>query len=306
VVATRTFQALGTTVQVCVTDPAALPGAVAAVEGELEAIDLACSRFRDDSELSALNRSGSRTFEASPLLIEALEVALRAAEITDGDVDPTVGRAVNGLGWDCDFSVLVSREERERFHVIPAAGWRSITVDASRGVVDLPAGVEVDLGATAKALAADRSARAAALAAGGAGILVNLGGDLALAGPAPDGGWAVLVTDDHRNSSDADGQTVALRTGGLATSSTTVRRWRAGGREHHHIVDPRTGLAAEEVWRTASVAAATCVDANTASTAAIIRGREAPAWFERSGLPARLVGRDGSVCYAGDWPKETA
>jgi len=116
----------------------------------------------------------------------------------------------------------------------------------------------------------------------------------------------VLVTDDHRNSSDADGQTVALRTGGLATSSTTVRRWRAGGREHHHIVDPRTGLAAEEVWRTASVAAATCVDANTASTAAIIRGREAPAWFERSGLPARLVGRDGSVCYAGDWPKETA
>ena len=305
-VATRTFQALGTTVQVCVTDPAALPGAVAAVEGELEAIDLACSRFRDDSELSALNRSGSRTFEASPLLIEALEVALRAAEITDGDVDPTVGRAVNGLGWDCDFSVLVSREERERFHVIPAAGWRSITVDASRGVVDLPAGVEVDLGATAKALAADRSARAASLAAGGAGILVNLGGDLALAGPAPDGGWAVLVTDDHRNSSDADGQTVALRTGGLATSSTTVRRWRAGGREHHHIVDPRTGLAAEEVWRTVSVAAATCVDANTASTAAIIRGREAPAWFERSGLPARLVGRDGSVCYAGDWPKETA
>ena len=305
-VATRTFQALGTTVQVCVTDPAALPGAVAAVEGELEAIDLACSRFRDDSELSALNRSGSRTFEASPLLIEALEVALRAAEITDGDVDPTVGRAVNGLGWDCDFSVLVSREERERFHVIPAAGWRSITVDASRGVVDLPAGVVVDLGATAKALAADRSARAASLAAGGAGILVNLGGDLALAGPAPDGGWAVLVTDDHRNSSDADGQTVALRTGGLATSSTTVRRWRAGGREHHHIVDPRTGLAAEEVWRTASVAAATCVDANTASTAAIIRGREAPAWFERSGLPARLVGRDGSVCYAGDWPKETA
>ena len=305
-VATRTFQALGTTVQVCVTDPAALPGAVAAVEGELEAIDLACSRFRDDSELSALNRSGSRTFEASPLLIEALEVALRAAEITDGDVDPTVGRAVNGLGWDCDFSVLVSREERERFHVIPAAGWRSITVDASRGVVDLPAGVEVDLGATAKALAADRSARAASLAAGGAGILVNLGGDLALAGPAPDGGWAVLVTDDHRNSSDADGQTVALRTGGLATSSTTVRRWRAGGREHHHIVDPRTGLAAEEVWRTASVAAATCVDANTASTAAIVRGREAPAWLERSGLPARLVARDGPVCYAGDWPKETA
>jgi thiamine biosynthesis lipoprotein len=237
------------------------------------------------------------------LLVEAVEVALRAARITNGDVDPTIGRAMNGLGWDCDFSVLVSRDERERFQVVPAAGWRSIAV--ANGVIEMPAGTEIDLGATAKALAADRSARAASLAAGDAGVLVNLGGDLAVAGSAPNGGWAVLVTDDHRSPLDAEGQTIAVRSGGLATSSTTVRRWRAGGREHHHIVDPRTGLAAAEIWRTVSVAAATCVDANTASTAAIVRGREAPSWLDRMGLPARLVALDGSVSTTGAWPGET-
>jgi thiamine biosynthesis lipoprotein len=304
-VATRTFQALGTTAQVSVTDAGALESAVAAVEDELAAIDLACSRFRDDSELTALNRSAGRPFSASPLLIEALQVALRAADLTDGDVDPTIGRAMTGLGWDCDFSVLVSRGERGRFRVVPAAGWRSISVDAGRGVVAVPAGVEIDLGATAKALAADRSARSAFVAAGDVGVLVSLGGDLAVAGPPPGDGWDVLVTDDHRSPADADGQTVAIKSGGLATSSTTVRRWRAGGREHHHIVDPRTGLAAEEVWRTVSAAAATCVDANIATTAAIVRGREAPSWLEQTGLPARLVAVDGSVSYVGDWPEAT-
>jgi FAD:protein FMN transferase len=305
-VATRTFEALGTSAQVSVTDAELLDPAVEAVEAALAAIDLACSRFRDDSELTALNRSAGRPFAASPLLVEALEVALRAAEQTDGDVDPTVGRAMTGLGWDCDFSVLVTRDERDRFQAIPAAGWRSIAVDYARRIVEVPAGVQIDLGATAKAFAADRCALVASAAAPGAGVLVNLGGDLAVAGEAPEDGWPVLVTDDHRSPLDGDGQTIALTSGGLATSSTTVRRWRAGGREHHHIVDPRTGLAAEEVWRTVSVAAASCVDANTASTAAIVRGREAPSWLERSGLPARLVALDGSVAYTGAWPEAAA
>ena len=302
--ATKTFDALGTTANVCVTEPAALQVAAAAVEQELAAIDLACSRFRDDSELTALNRSGCRPFRASPLLVEALEVALHAAAITDGAVDPTVGRSMTGLGWDCDFAVLVSRGEQDCFELVPAGGWRSVRVDRERRLVVVPAGTEIDLGATAKALAADRSAHAAAEATG-AGVLVNLGGDLSVAGAPPAGGWSVLVTDDHRTPASGDGQTVAVTSGGLATSSTTVRRWRAGGSEHHHIVDPRTGRAVEEIWRTVSVAAATCVDANTASTAAVVRGRSAPDWLERTGLPARLVALDGAVAYAGGWPKET-
>ena len=218
--ATRTFQALGTTAQVCVTEPRTLDDAAAVVEDELAAIDLACSRFRGDSELTALNRAEGRPFEAGPLLFEAFEVAIRAAMLTDGDVDPTVGRSIGALGWNCDFTVLVTRGEQTGFEVVPAAGWSAISVDRDRRVVRVPAGVEIDLGATAKALAADRSAQAASLATGGAGVLVNLGGDLAVAGAPPADGWSIRVTDDHRSPPDADGQTIAIRGGGLATSST--------------------------------------------------------------------------------------
>jgi thiamine biosynthesis lipoprotein len=142
--------------------------------------------------------------------------------------------------------------------------------------------------------------------AAGASALVNLGGDIALAGPAPAGGWPIRVTDDHRSAATAEGQTIALAGGGLATSSTTVRRWRAGDAELHHIVDPRTGAPAAEVWKTVSVAAGTCVEANSASTAAIVRGEKAVAWLERAGLPARLVRRDGATTYTCGWPEEAA
>jgi thiamine biosynthesis lipoprotein len=114
----------------------------------------------------------------------------------------------------------------------------------------------------------------------------------------------VRVTDDHASGPEADGQTVLVQSGGLATSSTTVRRWARGGQELHHVLDPRTGRPAEEVWRTVSVAAASCVDANIASTAAIIRGERAPAWLESLGLPARLVLPEGSVVRVGGWPAE--
>ncbi len=296
----KTWGAIGTTAQVIVTEPEALSEAVTVVERELAAIDLACSRFRDDSELAELNRRGGRPFPAGPLLIEALEAGLRAAKITDGDVDPTVGRSMSSLGWDCDFAVLV---DKGRFELVPAGGWQTVRIDRGQMLVTVPAGTEIDLGATAKALCADRSAHAAAKTTG-TGVLVNLGGDLSVAGAPPAGGWSVLVADDHRTPAAGDGQTVAIESGGLATSSTTVRRWRAGGTEHHHIVDPRTGAPVEEIWRTVSVAAATCVDANTASTAAIVRGRSAVDWLETAGLPGRLVALDGSVAYTGDWPRE--
>jgi thiamine biosynthesis lipoprotein len=301
VLPSQTWEAIGTTAQVVVTEPEALADAVAVVERELVAVDLACSRFRDDSELAALNRSGGRPFAASPLLIEALEAGLRAAAMTDGDVDPTVGRSMRSLGWDRDFAVLV---DKGRFELVPAGGWQTVRIDRAQALVTIPAGTEIDLGATAKALCADRSARAAAEATSG-GALVNLGGDLSVAGAPPAGGWSVLVADDHRAPAAGDGQTVAIESGGLATSSTTVRRWRAGGSEHHHILDPRTGAPVEEIWRTVSVAAGTCVDANTASTAAIVRGRSAVDWLEAAGLPARLVALDGSLAYTGGWPRRT-
>jgi thiamine biosynthesis lipoprotein len=175
-------------------------------------------------------------------------------------------------------------------------------VDERRGAVRVPRGVELDLGATAKALAADRAATSAA-ARVKASVLANLGGDVAVAGDPPQGGWAVRVTDDHAAAFDAPGQTVSIVSGGLATSSTTARRWVSGSERLHHIFDPSSGRPAAVIWRTVSVAARSCVDANLASTAAIVRGDAAPAWLESAGMPARLVAPDGSVLRIGEWPE---
>jgi thiamine biosynthesis lipoprotein len=280
--------------------PSGMPGALAAVQRELDAIDRSCSRFREDSELTMVNRAGGRRTVVGPLLVEALLAALRAARLTDGDVDPTIGEALVLAGYDRDFGSV--RGSRRALKAIRAPGWRVVEVDAASGTVRVPAGVVLDLGATAKALAADRAARAAAHAAA-CGVLVNLGGDLATAGQPPPGGWRVRITHDHAAPADAPGETVLVTTGALATSSTAVRRWRRGAETVHHILDPATGAPAGGPWQTVSVAAATCVDANTAATAAIVRGEGAVAWLEHLGLPARLWRADGSVERVAAWPE---
>jgi thiamine biosynthesis lipoprotein len=301
--ATASFPALGTTAEVTTLDPLALTGAIDVLERELDAIDRACSRFRADSEISRLAENGGEWMSASRLLREALRAGVSAAHATGGAVDPTVGASLRALGWDADFRIVVTRSEPARIDFVPAAGWHRIEIDDERGRARVPAGVIVDLGATAKALAADRAA-AAIWRLTGSSVLVNLGGDIAVAGPAPAGGWPVLVTDDHRAPSSADGQVVGIAAGGLATSSTTVRRWRTNKGTAHHLVDPRTGRPAAEIWCTASVAAGSCVDANTASTAAIVLGEDAEAWLEGLGLAARLVRPDGRITVTGGWPVE--
>jgi thiamine biosynthesis lipoprotein len=298
-VTAASWSALGTTVSVVVSDAGALPAARRAVEAELAELDAACSRFREDSELMRLNARAGETVRVSPRLLEAIATALRAAALTDGIVDPTVGNALVVLGYDRDFSLV--RRGPSPLTAVRVAGWARIRIDHAGRSVRVPRGVVLDLGATAKALGADRAAARAAQAAPGAGMLVNLGGDIATAGPAPAGGWLVRVTDDHRAPLDAPGQTVTIGSGGLATSSTTVRRWGDGV---HHIVDPRSGLPAVSSWRTVSVCAATCVDANIASTAALVLGERAEDWLEHNGLPARLVGNDGLTAVTAAWPRE--
>lgn len=140
----------------------------------------------------------------------------------------------------------------------------------------------------------------------GGGVLVSLGGDVAVAGLPPDEGWHVQIAENSRAPITRDGETIAIRSGGVATSSTTVRRWRRGGIELHHIIDPATGLPAIGPWRTVSVVAGNCVDANIAATAAIVRGVAATAWLELAGLPARLVDRSGDVRRVGGWPPASA
>lgn len=298
------FPALGSVAVVAVSDPAALDTARAAVQRTVEQFDLACSRFRDDSELSALNAAAGRPVRVGALLLDAVREALRAAQLTEGDVDPTVGQSLIALGYDRDFDELQTPEARARaITIVPVPGWHLIEVDEPASTVRVPSGVLLDLGATAKALAADRAA-AAAIQATGCGVLVGLGGDISIAGPGPAEGWRVRVTDDHRAGLDAPGQWITLRSGGLATSSTTVRRWQAGAQTAHHLVDPATGRPVATAWRTVSVCAANCLDANIATTAAIVRGERSAAWLRSLELPSRLVGVDGGVRHLAGWPSD--
>ena len=294
-----TFPALGTTATL-VAPQDGHDRALHVLREELRAIDGACSRFRPDSEVVALNRAAGRPVEVSELFLEALDAAVRAARLTAGLVDPTVGRALRLLGYDRDYRAVAPDGPRLRFQMTPVPGWAAVSVDRERRLVTVPAGVELDFGATAKALCADRAARRAAVECGG-GVLVSLGGDISVAGPAPDGGWPIGVTDDHAEPLGGGGCTVAISSGGLATSSTAVRRWRRGGAELHHLVDPRTGGSASPCWRTVSVAAASCLDANTASCAAVVMGAAAADWLAERSLPARLVGIDGRVVTVAGW-----
>jgi thiamine biosynthesis lipoprotein len=302
------WEALGTSVVLQLTDPDALACARSRVQRELHAIDRACSRFRGDSELSYLNAHAGRAVAASPMLFAAVELAVRAAQLTGGDVDPTVGRALVLAGYDRDWRLLAQPGERPEQPPVVArvrAGWRSVELDRAHSSIRIPAGVRLDLGATAKAWAADRAASAAA-EAGGCGALVSLGGDIATSGSAPDGGWRIRVTDDHRSDPSAPGQTISICSGGLATSSTAVRRWSHRGFNMHHIIDPATGAPSRTRWRTVSVAAADCAQANIATTAALVRDEAALRWLRGLGLPARLVDRRGRVATVGGWPAERA
>jgi len=306
--AAASWQALGSTAALRVDAPEALDDAVALVVAELARFDTVCSRFREDSELSLVNARAGRPVDAGPLLLDAVELALRGARLTDGALDPTIGLSLEQAGYDRDWELLCQAADAGEDAAGPPrliarrrGGWREVVVDRKGGRVRIPAGTKLDLGATAKALAADRAATAVHSRLG-CGVLVALGGDIATAGTAPPRGWEVHVTDDHRDGPDAPGQRLAISDGGLATSSTSARRWRRGGESMHHIIDPHTGRPAQTPWRTVSVAAADCVDANIASTGALLRGAQAPGWLRALGLPARLVGVEGRIVKVGDWP----
>ena len=297
--AARTFPVWGMTGRLAVTDARRLPAAWDRLQTEIAAMSAACDRFRPDSELSRVNAAEGRPVAVSDLFARTLRQALSVAAATGGTVDPTVGSALIAAGYDRDLASVRSGAHAPYRPPRPAAGWP--VVELTGRTVRLPRGVALDLGVTAKAVAADRAASRAASAAG-CGVLVGLGGDIAVAGPAPDGGWRIRICDDHRAGPDTPGQTVAITDGGLATSSVTVRRWRRGGRMLHHIVDPATGAPAGAHWRTVSVAAATCLDSNAASTAALVKGRAAADWLAHQSLPARLAGLDGAVLTVAGWP----
>jgi thiamine biosynthesis lipoprotein ApbE len=312
--AAAAWTALGCDVRLLVTDPTTLGVAREMLVADLDALDRAASRFRPDSEVSALAAAGGRSSPISAVLADAVDVALAAAELTNGSLDPTMGAELAAAGYDRDFAEVAPATGGSgapvSFRVRRGPSWQDVDLDAVAGTVRVPAGTVLDLGATAKARCADLAAQRIT-AACGCGVLVSLGGDIAVAGVPPVGGWVVRVQDVTGDPAQvptgAPTCLVAISTGGLATSSTAARRWRRGGSVLHHILDPGTGRPATEVWGTVTVAAPSCLEANVASTTAIVRGSGAIAWLTELGLPSRLVraapaGRVPDVRTLGGWP----
>jgi thiamine biosynthesis lipoprotein len=303
-----TWRALGTRVDLQVLD-GDLDAARKAVEALLDDVDGTYSRFRDDSELAMVQRHAGSPTRVSPLLWQAITTALVVARETDGAVDPTVGHAMRVIGYDRDLAaVLAAHPDRPRDDVVielaPIPGWQGIRLDPHERTVRIPQRVELDLGSSGKALAADLAVAVALREGRAAGALVGLGGDIATAGSAPDGGWRILASEDSSTPADTEGEVIAIDRGAVATSGTTVRRWRsADGVERHHLVDPRTGASVIGPWRTVSVVADACVEANAAATATIVRGTDGLRWLSDRHLPARLVATDGGVTRIGGWPE---
>lgn len=304
--ATADWDLWSTSAHLVVTKPSVLARAERMAREIADAVELACSRFRDDSELSQLQSSPRHgvAVRVSPLLADLVRAALWAAALTDGAVDPTLGNDLIALGYDRDLARLAPPTEDSSFTMTAVSsrrpGWRRITLDGD--LLTLPDDLRLDLGASAKAFAADRIAARIATELG-CGVLMSLGGDIATAGPAVGGRWEILVQD----TADDPAQQVAVPArGAMATSSTRKRRWSQSGVTRHHILDPRFGLPVEPVWRSATVAAPSCLRANALSTAAIVRGRDAPSWLTAMGADARLVDRAGRVVTTGAWPADDA
>ena len=292
------WEVWSTTARLVVTDPHVLDEARELCEGVLTGIGAVASRFDPTSELSRLPDDG-RPHRLSPLLADLLAEALSAASVTGGAVDPTVGATLVDLGYDRDITLLTDRH-RPVARVRRVPGWRSVRL--VHDVLTLPAGVLLDLGATAKASAADRCARAVA-ARFGTGVLVAIGGDVATAGTGPGPCWQVEVLDVATDAAEQ----IALPSGwAVCTSSTRRRTWNRCGVPQHHLIDPRTSLPATDTWAAVTVVARNCVTANTASTAAVVLGRSDPDWLTRTGLPARALAHDGSTVRFGGFTEQAA
>lgn len=300
------FRAIGTTHRILATDPATLDEATRLVRVHLDALDRVASRFRADSEISRLARLGATgpsdtvTTRVSPLLADHLRAGIHAGRLSGGLVDITVGSAVAATGYDADLDEVRGRRHIESARAV-VPGWRRVHLDPRTDELTLPAGTVIDVGATAKAHAADTVAELVATRLPG-GFLINLGGDIATSGVTPQGGWPVAV-----EGPDGDVRQVVILDGqAMTTSSTQLRTWVTTDGPAHHVVDPRTGTTAPAVWGQVTVVAGSALEANTASTASLVLGAEAPAWLERHRLPARLDGVHGGVVTTAGWPTPSA
>ncbi len=308
--ASTTLSAIGTTVVIVCTDARELAFATRLVRARLDELDRAASRFRPDSELWQINArsaESARTGECARLRIpvgwtlgSCLRAAMHVERATDGLVWGSLGGMLAECEYDDDLDAVRARGATGAPGpaAIDPEPCAAATFDEERWQVVVPAGTMLDLGASAKAWAAD--ALAAELAARySGGFLVNLGGDIAVAGPPPPGGWAVGVQDWEGGV-----QQVVRSTGqAFATSSTRLRTWTYRGSVQHHIIDPRTGRPARTRWAQVTCAGPDAVQANAASTAAIVLDDRAPQWLTERGVPARLSTAEHEIVTTPGWPE---
>jgi len=269
----RAFRAMGTDVELLLD---AEPGeradmALDRAEEEFERLEQVMSRFRDDSELSRLNREGVLE-NASLDLVRVVELALDARDATGGRFDPTVHDAVVAAGYDRTFDAVAS-DAPEAATAPTAHCGGSVRIDGTRIVLD-PGG-HLDLGGIGKGYTVDRVAELLAVLGP---CLVNAGGDLAVRG----GSWPIGVTDDL---------TLELSRGGIATSGRDRRRWLRGGEERHHLIDPSTGRPATATPLRVTVVAGSAAAAEVAAKAAFL-GADID-------LPHVVVTDDGRTILAG-------
>lgn len=267
----RSFRAMGTSVELLVeADDASTT--LDACEAEFERLEQVMSRFRHDSELSRLNRDGS--IEASPDLADVVALAIAARERTNGVFDPTVHHALHAAGYDRTFAELPGDGAVDG-DPAPACGGR-VVVDERR--IEIEDGFGIDLGGIGKGFAAERVAERLALAGP---CLVDAGGDIAVRGVPEAGVWPVAVDDDL---------TLGIESGGVATSGRDRRRWRRGGTERHHLIDPATGRPSDTDLVRVTVVADNAIEAEVLAKTLFLGGETAAA---RAGVPAVLVTGDG-------------
>ena len=270
-----TFRAMGTQVVAAGSD-------VAGVSGTFAEAERVFSRFDAASELSLLNDSPEQEGEVSDMLAACLTAAADMQRRTGGLVDPAVGNAV--ASWGYDRSIELVRDSRR-----PATRSDLGTWSISGNLVRRRPGIRLDLGGIAKGWTSD------VVVTNGDAAVVSAGGDV-----------RSNFADTVVTIADPWGRTAAevvLGVGGLATSSSMRRRWRVGGEEAHHIIDPRRMAPAASPVLSATVTAETAMEAEAGAKAVLLRGQDGLAWAEQQHWirAALAIWHDGSVYATTGW-----
>jgi thiamine biosynthesis lipoprotein len=296
----RDLRAFGTDCRVSVVDRDERRAAerLADAVAELERLEQAWSRFRPDSELSAINRAAGRPVVVSDLTFEVVAMAARARRLTGGRFDATILDALEAAGYDRSFEQIgpVVQPSTGR---VATVGRGRLVLDPDRRAVTVAPGHRLDLGGIGKGHAADLVA--GHLVLGGAlGACVDLGGDVRVVGTAPEGpSWPVAVR--HPVAGRGDLGIIDVAEGGIATSSRLRRRWvDTAGSEGHHLIDPSTGRPSTSDLVAVTVVAGEAAWAEVFAKAALLAGSvDGIEMLAEADLAALVVTEAGDVLTAG-------